>query len=266
MSVQEARVGDNAARVRMFGSDKLAAEVAKEKWDLVKVVATQPYNKHLKYGISFVAVTGPPKVVEPKTEKVTKIGAFQLKAEDEDDDEEKVERKTERKKTITKTAWWLPPGEDQPRNWCHVCDRVFRTKHGMEVHECLGGLGPYGGPPAPGPGPSPYPPYQDGPPAGANDGPGGPRSPYGPPLDVDKVKCFLYKCSLNNNSFRSQQRSMRPSPSLCLRLKLHHPRNNLQRKLCQIWWTSLLTRRMSRRRREARVTTLVMILQGNSEC
>lgn len=84
MSVNEARVGENAARVRMFGADKLATEVAKEKWDLVKVIATQPFNKHIKYGVSFMALAGPT-IVEPKPEKVTKLGAFQLKAEDEDD-------------------------------------------------------------------------------------------------------------------------------------------------------------------------------------
>ena len=76
MSVNEARVGDNAARVRMFTLDKLAAEVAREKWDLVKIIATQPFNKHSKYGVSFISLTGPPKI-QPTT-SVSKLGAFKL--------------------------------------------------------------------------------------------------------------------------------------------------------------------------------------------
>ena len=42
-----AGVGDNTGRVRMFGVDKLSKEVAKEKWDLVKVVLTLDPTIHL---------------------------------------------------------------------------------------------------------------------------------------------------------------------------------------------------------------------------
>ena len=80
MSVNEARVGDNVARVRMFTKDKLSAEVAREKWDIVKVTATQPFNKHSKYGVSFVSLTGPSKS-QPKSDSespVLKLGAFRL--------------------------------------------------------------------------------------------------------------------------------------------------------------------------------------------
>ena len=80
MSPTEARVGDNAARVRMFGPDSLAAGVAAEKWDLVKIVATQPFTKHSKYGVSFVALSGPDK---PKP--VSKLGAFKLKDDSDSD-------------------------------------------------------------------------------------------------------------------------------------------------------------------------------------
>ena len=80
MSPTEARVGDNAARVRMFGPDSLAAGVAAEKWDLVKIVATQPFTKHTKYGVSFVALSGPDK---PKP--VSKLGAFKLKDDSDSD-------------------------------------------------------------------------------------------------------------------------------------------------------------------------------------
>ena len=48
MSPGEARLGDMATRVRMFGHEKLSAAVVKEKWDMVKVVATQPFTKHTR--------------------------------------------------------------------------------------------------------------------------------------------------------------------------------------------------------------------------
>ena len=85
MSVNEARVGDQSGRVRMFGQDKLSSDVSKEKWDVVRVIATQPFNKHTKYGVSFVSLTGPNKVIEPDIKPVAKIGAFQLKTDDDED-------------------------------------------------------------------------------------------------------------------------------------------------------------------------------------
>ena len=39
--------------------DKLSKEVAKEKWDLVKVVLTQPFTKLTGYGLSFISLMGP---------------------------------------------------------------------------------------------------------------------------------------------------------------------------------------------------------------
>jgi len=83
MSVNEARVGDNMGRVRMFGVDKLSKEVAKEKWDLVKVVLTQPFTKILRYGLSFISLSGPTasKCPDPTTPKPTTLGAFRLKDE-----------------------------------------------------------------------------------------------------------------------------------------------------------------------------------------
>ena len=40
----------------MFTSDKLNAEIAKEKWDTVKAFCTQPFNKNLKFGLSFISI------------------------------------------------------------------------------------------------------------------------------------------------------------------------------------------------------------------
>jgi len=45
MTPLEARSGSNRTAVRMFDSSKLSATVVKEKWDRVKIVCTQPFNK-----------------------------------------------------------------------------------------------------------------------------------------------------------------------------------------------------------------------------
>jgi len=88
MSPGEARLGDKATRVRMFSSDQFSATSAKEKWDMVKVVATQPFTKHSRYGLAFITVSGktasgaPPSV--PGSLAV-KLGAFKLKEEKKDE-------------------------------------------------------------------------------------------------------------------------------------------------------------------------------------
>jgi len=89
MSVNEARVGESTGRVRMFGLDKLSKEVSKEKWDLVKIIATQPFTSQTKYGVSFVVLSGPgaeppPSLVEAENGRAgTALGAFKLKPEPE---------------------------------------------------------------------------------------------------------------------------------------------------------------------------------------
>lgn len=45
MSPTESRNGTNMNRVRFFGSNQLQKSTAQEKWDRVKIVCTQPYNK-----------------------------------------------------------------------------------------------------------------------------------------------------------------------------------------------------------------------------
>ncbi|EEC11550.1 DNA-repair protein xrcc1, putative, partial [Ixodes scapularis] len=67
MSPMDARQGTNLNRVRMFSTDKLSQTFAKEKWDRIKVVCTQPFNKG---GSS------------PKAA----LGGFQLKGDDDETD------------------------------------------------------------------------------------------------------------------------------------------------------------------------------------
>ncbi|TRY64373.1 hypothetical protein TCAL_07946 [Tigriopus californicus] len=56
MSPLESRNEQNQNRVRMFGKETLNQELIKEKWDRVKIVCSQPFNKHVKYGVSFVTL------------------------------------------------------------------------------------------------------------------------------------------------------------------------------------------------------------------
>ena len=84
MSVNEARVGENTGRVRMFALDKLAQEVAKEKWDLVKMVLTQPFSKLARYGMSFLSLSGPATgPAASPAPALPSLGKFRLKAEPE---------------------------------------------------------------------------------------------------------------------------------------------------------------------------------------
>jgi DNA-repair protein XRCC1 len=45
MTPSDSKTWKNTNRVRMFGPDKLSKGVVEQKWDRVKVVCTQPYNK-----------------------------------------------------------------------------------------------------------------------------------------------------------------------------------------------------------------------------
>ena len=54
----------------MFTADKLNGEIAKEKWDTVKIMCTQPFNKNFKYGLSFISIYS----VEEKPATLTPAG------------------------------------------------------------------------------------------------------------------------------------------------------------------------------------------------
>ena len=62
MTPLEARNEKELNRVRMFGADKLNKDVIEEKWDRLKVICTQPFNKTSQYGLSFIKVISSSKV------------------------------------------------------------------------------------------------------------------------------------------------------------------------------------------------------------
>ncbi|XP_059759543.1 DNA repair protein XRCC1 isoform X2 [Balaenoptera ricei] len=85
MSPSESRSGSNSNRVRIFGPDKLVRAAAEKRWDRVKIVCSQPYSKDAPYGLSFVRFHSPPdkEEAEVSSQKVTKLGQFRVKEEDE---------------------------------------------------------------------------------------------------------------------------------------------------------------------------------------
>lgn len=54
MTPVESRQSSNVNKVRMFSKDDLSKPECNEKWDRIKIVCTQPFNKHVQYGLNFV--------------------------------------------------------------------------------------------------------------------------------------------------------------------------------------------------------------------
>lgn len=54
MSSAESRNSTNVNRVRCFHKNVLIGSATNSKWELVKVVCTQPYSNHYQFGLSFV--------------------------------------------------------------------------------------------------------------------------------------------------------------------------------------------------------------------
>ncbi|CAG2060033.1 unnamed protein product [Timema podura] len=69
MSPMEARNGTMGTRVRMFSSEQLRKPVVEQRWDRVKVICSQPFNKHVQYGLAFIALHSAEKIVDDLVKK-----------------------------------------------------------------------------------------------------------------------------------------------------------------------------------------------------
>lgn len=56
MTPTESKSSNNINRVRCFNREALVPTVASNKWSLVKILCTQPFNKHVSYGLSFIKI------------------------------------------------------------------------------------------------------------------------------------------------------------------------------------------------------------------
>ncbi|XP_026329047.1 DNA repair protein XRCC1, partial [Hyposmocoma kahamanoa] len=85
VSAQESRRAEGVQRVRSFDGEQLTAATRDLRFDRVRVVVSQPYNKHCQYGLSFIHLFEPEKdaeaIVGEQAEEATEAG------EASDDDE-----------------------------------------------------------------------------------------------------------------------------------------------------------------------------------
>lgn len=83
MTLKESKDGNNSRAVRFFKKENFTQPTANEKWDRLKIVCTQPFNKHVQYGLSFVVLhsTSDQSV---EGESSSSLGKFTLKEENEE--------------------------------------------------------------------------------------------------------------------------------------------------------------------------------------
>ncbi|EDW26719.1 GL14681 [Drosophila persimilis] len=98
MTPIESKNSSNQNRVRCFGSSALDSTALPEKWKLLKIVCTQPFNKHVQYGLSFVKVHVTAQAAATSTtaaaykaksllpERIMQFGAFKMREESPDSD------------------------------------------------------------------------------------------------------------------------------------------------------------------------------------
>ncbi|CAO1406143.1 unnamed protein product, partial [Diamesa serratosioi] len=101
MTPVESRRSENPNRVRCFNKSLLIEGVCDEKWDLVKIVCTQPFAR-VQYGLSFITLHSPSEESdkdengfkskpEQKSGEKIKFGKFYLRNDSDDDAEKKDE-------------------------------------------------------------------------------------------------------------------------------------------------------------------------------
>ncbi|XP_036319922.1 DNA repair protein XRCC1 isoform X1 [Rhagoletis pomonella] len=106
MTPIESKNSTNANRVRCFNKDALVPSATSEKWQFIKLICTQPFNKHIQYGISFVKIhvtetdigtsitqyrEAPEKNIDTKpstTLNTSQLGPFKLREESPKSDSE----------------------------------------------------------------------------------------------------------------------------------------------------------------------------------
>lgn len=120
MSPMEARSGSNPNRVRMFAMDRLSKPAAEQKWDRVKVVCTQPFNKHVQYGLAFITFHSVMTDDKPAASG-NKLGRFVVKDDSDEADSIRVGSLFARRKDL----------ETQPLKgevlWHAVCEVILQS-------------------------------------------------------------------------------------------------------------------------------------------
>lgn len=73
---------DNPNRIRMFVTNDFCENIRDERWDRIRFVCTQPFNKHVQYGLSFVTLHSSTAIAATNS-SVTKIGNFAIRPEED---------------------------------------------------------------------------------------------------------------------------------------------------------------------------------------
>lgn len=83
MSPMESRDLKETNRVRMFSYKDLVADIRDEKWDRVKFNCTQPFNKNIQYGLSYITLYSPQEEIKEEFKPVS-LGKFKLRPDSPD--------------------------------------------------------------------------------------------------------------------------------------------------------------------------------------
>ncbi|CAH0386803.1 unnamed protein product [Bemisia tabaci] len=84
MSFDESKNGTNTNSVKFFSHSQLSKPTVDDSWDRIKIICTQPFNKHVQYGLSFIIVhTKAAEVSED--DKLPNLGKFTWKQTENDD-------------------------------------------------------------------------------------------------------------------------------------------------------------------------------------
>ncbi|KAJ0176346.1 hypothetical protein K1T71_008520 [Dendrolimus kikuchii] len=88
LSPIDSRKEENVEKVRSFNSEHFTEATRNQKWDRVRVVCSQPYNKHCKFGLSFIQLYEPEGASEPPsaaTAVPARLLALDAASSDEDE-------------------------------------------------------------------------------------------------------------------------------------------------------------------------------------
>lgn len=158
MAEKDARNSEKTNQVKCFMTSEMEEKVLRREWDLVKVICTQIFNKHVEYGINFVTLHGKLVDGEKVKEKVVQetssvispgkmFGRFKMREESPEEDEPKGVGIMARwkQKLASNTPVELPPKDLKPpdRNRSSLLynkadedDKKFeKSKKKIEKHE-----------------------------------------------------------------------------------------------------------------------------------
>lgn len=85
MTPLESRQSTNVSTVRMFSHDQLSKPESDDKWDIIKVICTQPFNRHVQYGLSFITLHSLEDKLSNMPSTSNKLGKFTLREFSPDD-------------------------------------------------------------------------------------------------------------------------------------------------------------------------------------